>query len=79
MRLVLATLLSNFDMELAENQTVKPQRRGVTLAPKGGVKMLMKSKRIQSQKNLPSLQLYKIRTYAPALNPVRANGIRPYI
>ncbi|NES77738.1 MULTISPECIES: cytochrome P450 [unclassified Okeania] len=49
MRLVLATLLSNFEMELAENQPVKPQRRGVTLGPKGGVKMLMKAKRILSQ------------------------------
>ncbi|NEO55520.1 MAG: cytochrome P450 [Okeania sp. SIO3B5] len=55
MRLVLATILSNFEMELAENQPVKPQRRGLTLGPKGGVKMLMKGKRIQSQKKSPSL------------------------
>ncbi|MEM1171370.1 MAG: cytochrome P450 [Cyanobacteria bacterium P01_H01_bin.35] len=45
MRLVLATLLSNFEMELAENQPVKPQRRGVTLGPAGGVKMVMKGER----------------------------------
>ena len=49
MRLVLATLLSNFDMELAENKPVKPQRQGVLLGPKGGVKMLMKGKPIQLQ------------------------------
>ncbi|NER08875.1 MAG: cytochrome P450, partial [Okeania sp. SIO3C4] len=55
MRLVLATLLSNFEMELAENQPLKPQRRGIILGPKGGVKMLMKGKRIQSQKKSPSL------------------------
>lgn len=55
MRLVLATLLSNFEMELAENQPVKPQRRGLTLGPKGGVKMLMKGKRTQSQTKPPSV------------------------
>ncbi|NEP86864.1 MAG: cytochrome P450 [Okeania sp. SIO2C2] len=55
MRLVLATLLSNFEMELAENQPVKPQRRGLTLGPKGGVKMLMKGKRILSQTKPPSV------------------------
>ncbi|NEQ71913.1 MAG: cytochrome P450 [Okeania sp. SIO2C9] len=55
MRLVLATLLSNIEMELAENQPVKPQRRGIILGPRGGVKMVMKGKRIQSQKKSPSL------------------------
>ncbi|RQH49132.1 cytochrome P450 [Okeania hirsuta] len=55
MRLVLATILSNLEMELAENQPVKPQRRGLTLGPKGGVKMLMKGKRIQSQTKPPSV------------------------
>lgn len=42
MRLVLATLMSNFEMALAENKPVKPQRRGLTLGPAGGVKMLIK-------------------------------------
>lgn len=55
MRLVLATILSNFEMELAENQPVKPQRRGIALGPKGGVKMLMKGKRIQSETKPPSV------------------------
>ncbi len=49
MRLVLATLLSNFDMALAENRPVKPQRRGLSLGPAGGVKMLMKGKRKQER------------------------------
>ncbi len=53
MRLVLATLLSNFEMELAENQPVKPQRRGITLGPAGGVKMLMKGERKQGEKKSP--------------------------
>ncbi len=47
MKLVLATLLSNFRLALAEQQPVKPQRRGVTLAPAGGVKMVMKGKGMQ--------------------------------
>ncbi len=55
MRLVLATLLSNFEMELAENRPVKPQRRGITLGPAGGVKMLMKGERKQVEKKSPSV------------------------
>lgn len=39
MKLVLATLLRRYDLELREHQTVVPVRRGVTMAPKGGVKM----------------------------------------
>lgn len=48
MKLVLATILSNYQLALADNQTVKPQRRGVTLAPGGGVKMVLKGKRSRS-------------------------------
>ncbi|MGD1805559.1 cytochrome P450 [Dapis sp. BLCC M126] len=55
MRLVLATLLSNFEMELAENQPVKPQRRGLTLGPAGGVKMLMKGERKQIENKSPAV------------------------
>ncbi len=55
MRLVLATLISNFEMELAENPPVKPQGRGLTLGPGGGVKMLMKGKRRQLVKKSPSV------------------------
>ncbi len=55
MRVVLATLLSNFEMELAENQPVKPQRRGFTLGPAGGVKMLMKGERKQVDKKSSSV------------------------
>jgi cytochrome P450 family 110 len=40
LKLVLATILNNYELELAETKPVKPQRRGVVLAPKGGVKMI---------------------------------------
>ncbi|MGB3514657.1 MAG: cytochrome P450 [Microcoleaceae cyanobacterium] len=53
LRLVLATLVSNFDMRLADNRPVKPQRRGLTLGPAGGVKMVMKGKRKQQQQISP--------------------------
>lgn len=42
MKIVLATILSNYDLELSDRQPVKPQRRGVTLAPAGGIKMAIK-------------------------------------
>jgi cytochrome P450 family 110 len=44
-KLVLATILSRYQLALAENQTVKLQRRGFTLAPTGGVRMVMQAKR----------------------------------
>jgi cytochrome P450 family 110 len=42
MKIVLATILSNYDLELCDRKPVKPQRRGVTLAPAGGIKMALK-------------------------------------
>lgn len=39
MKIILATILRHYQLTLLDNQPVKPQRRGVTLAPKGGVKM----------------------------------------
>lgn len=44
-KLVLATVLSNYQLALAENKPVKLQRRGFTLAPKGGVRLVMTGKR----------------------------------
>jgi cytochrome P450 family 110 len=41
MKIVLATILSNYDLELGDRKPVKPQRRGVTLAPAGGIKMTL--------------------------------------
>lgn len=45
MKLVLATILLNYQLELVEKKPVKPQRRGVTLAPAGGVKMVLLGRR----------------------------------
>lgn len=45
MKLVLATILSKYQLALAEDKPVKLQRRGFTLAPVGGVRMVMTGKR----------------------------------
>jgi unspecific monooxygenase len=45
MKLVLATILSKYQLALAEDKPVKLQRRGFTLAPRGGVRMVMTGKR----------------------------------
>ncbi|HBE16351.1 MAG TPA: cytochrome P450 [Cyanobacteria bacterium UBA11149] len=58
MKLALATILSRYQLELAENKPVKPQRRGVVLAPKGGVKMILKGKRVREEQKEPALSLY---------------------
>ena len=41
MKLVLATILSKYQLTLAEDKPIKLQRRGFTLAPAGGVRMVM--------------------------------------
>ncbi|MER3435548.1 MAG: cytochrome P450 [Leptolyngbya sp. ERB_1_1] len=45
MKLVLATILSKYQLALAEDKPVRLQRRGFTLAPAGGVRMVMTGKR----------------------------------
>jgi cytochrome P450 len=50
MKLVLATILLNYELNLLEKQPVKAVRRGVTLAPKGGIKMQLLKKLAQPQK-----------------------------
>jgi unspecific monooxygenase len=57
MKLVLATILSKYQLALAEDKPVKLQRRGFTLAPAGGVKMVMNGKR---EKKLSGYQLSDI-------------------
>ncbi len=47
MKLVLATLLSRYEFELAETKPVVPKRRGVTLAPAGGIRMKLNGRRAQ--------------------------------
>jgi cytochrome P450 family 110 len=44
MKIVLATLIKNYRLELADSKPEKPQRRGLTLAPASGVKMIFKGK-----------------------------------
>jgi cytochrome P450 family 110 len=46
MKLVLATILSSYQLELVDSQPEKPRRRGVTLAPARGVKMLLTGKSV---------------------------------
>lgn len=53
MKLVLATILSKYQLALAEDKPVKLQRRGFTLAPTGGVRMVMTGTR---QKTILSSQ-----------------------
>ncbi|KYC37957.1 cytochrome P450 [Scytonema hofmannii PCC 7110] len=49
MKLVLATVLSRYHLVLANEQPEQPQRRGITLAPGNGVKMVIQSERCQEQ------------------------------
>lgn len=44
MKLVLATILSRYELALADNLTERPQRRWITTAPSGGVKMILTSR-----------------------------------
>ncbi|MEL7037152.1 MAG: cytochrome P450 [Cyanobacteria bacterium J06592_8] len=55
-KLVLATLLSNFELKLAENQPVKPKLQGLLLEPANGVKMVMMGKRMQPEKKSFSIE-----------------------
>ncbi len=43
MKLVIATWLCRYGLELIEDKPIKPQRRGVTITPSGGVKMVMRA------------------------------------
>ena len=45
MKLVLATVLSNIELVLADNRPVRPVRRGLTFSPSGGVPMVVTSSR----------------------------------
>jgi cytochrome P450 family 110 len=45
MKLVLATILSKYQLASADKEPVTLQRRGFTIAPKGGVQMIMTGKR----------------------------------
>src|SRR5919202_3593294 len=53
MKLVLATILRDFDLVLAEKKPVQAKRRGLTLGPAGGVRMALLGRRMPQQKREP--------------------------
>ncbi|BAY25802.1 cytochrome P450 [Calothrix sp. NIES-2100] len=53
MKLVLATILSGYQLELESSQPEKAQRRGVTLAPANAVKMVIKGRRVRQKSLIP--------------------------
>jgi cytochrome P450 len=56
MKLVLATVLSRFELALVDRRPVKPVRRGLTVAPPGGMRMVVTTQRQNtSVRNLISL------------------------
>ncbi|MGI2902446.1 cytochrome P450 [Tolypothrix sp. VBCCA 56010] len=52
MKLVLATILSDWQMELADSKPVQAVRHGLLFVPAGGVKMVVKGKRPQNERVL---------------------------
>jgi unspecific monooxygenase len=52
MKLVLATVLSRWQMELADSKPVQPIRKGLLLEPADGVRMVVKGMRPQNQRIL---------------------------
>lgn len=52
MKLVLATILSRWQMELADSKPVQPARKGLLLGPAGGVQMVVRERRSQNQRIL---------------------------
>ena len=53
MKLVLATILRDFDLVLAQKKPVQAKRRGLTLGPAGGVRMALLGRRMSQQKREP--------------------------
>lgn len=52
MKLVLATILSQYDLQLATKTPIKPTRRGLTVAPPANMRMVVKQLR---QQKMPAL------------------------
>ncbi|MBW4575728.1 MAG: cytochrome P450 [Aphanothece sp. CMT-3BRIN-NPC111] len=55
MKLVLARVLSHLQLAVAEPRPVQPVRRGVTLSPAGGVRMVVTGKRPQNTRRLQTI------------------------
>ena len=45
MKLILATIIQKFELELVDKKPLLPVRRGITIVPSGGVSMIVKSRR----------------------------------
>ncbi|MBD2342066.1 cytochrome P450 [Calothrix sp. FACHB-156] len=52
MKIVLATILSRYQLALADNKPEVVRRRGLTLAPANGVKMMITGKRVRQESQL---------------------------
>ncbi|WP_019498127.1 cytochrome P450 [Pseudanabaena sp. PCC 6802] len=55
MKLVLATVLSRYQLKLLDSHPEVPRRRGVTLAPARGVRMAMQGRREQTHASLEAI------------------------
>jgi unspecific monooxygenase len=51
MKLALVSILSRCQLTLADNRPVHPKRRGVTMAPAGGVQMVMTGRRQDKERS----------------------------
>ena len=52
MKLVLATILNNWDLALKRDRAIRPKRRGATIATDNGVPLVLKGKRSQIDREL---------------------------
>ena len=50
MKLILATIIQKFELELVDKKPALPVRRGITIVPSGGVSMIVKSQLHKLQK-----------------------------
>ncbi len=57
MKLVLATILSEYQLDLVTRKAIKPARRGLTIAPGKAVNMLLKGKRMKPKKTNKELEI----------------------
>jgi cytochrome P450 len=55
MKLVIATILNNYELSLANNRPVTPKRRGLTVATSNGVPLVMKGKRLIQEKEIAAI------------------------
>ncbi len=60
MKLVLATILSRYQLALVDPRPVRPVRRGITLVPSGGVPVVVRSDRAVQPFQPPQVRDYKL-------------------